>query len=186
MDKSVLKQLVNDSELAFNLVFNKYYALIKQICYFYCKNNHEAEDLTIQTFTKLWHNRKKINVDKNFKYYLTRIADNLCIDHYRKKKRENTILVDNSDLERLSPQQIQEDDDKHGVEWIKIKNILDKESYEILVLHYVNNLKYREIAAIKNVTVSVITNKASRAMKLLKEKLKNEKTRYHQLNKRRK
>lgn len=171
MDKSVIKQLVNDSEIAFNVVFNKYYALIKQICYFYCKNNDEAEDLAIQTFTKLWHNRKNIRSDKNFKYYLTEIAQNLCIDYLRKKKRENTTLMDHSDLERLSPKDVQ-DHDKYDDQLIEIKELLDKESYEILVLHYVNNLKYREIAAIKKVSTSVITNKASRAMKILKEKLK--------------
>lgn len=88
MDRSIIKELVNDSELAFNLIFNKYYALIKQICFFYCKNNAEAEDLTIETFIKLWYNRKKINIDKNFKYYLTKIAHNLCVDYLRKKKRE--------------------------------------------------------------------------------------------------
>ncbi len=53
-----------------------------------------------------------------------------------------------------------------------IKQHLDKESYEILILHYVHNLKYREIAQIKNKTTSSITNKASRALKSLKEKLK--------------
>jgi len=171
MDKTVIKQLANDSELAFNLIFNKYYALIKQICYFYCRNNAEAEDLSIETFTKLWHNRKKIDADKNLKYYLTVIARNLCIDYLRKKKRENTILMDIADLERLSPKQVQEYD-KYDDQWIEIKKILDQESYEILVLHYVNNLKFKEIAVMKKVSTSVITNKASRAMKLLKEKLK--------------
>lgn len=170
MNKSVIKQLVNDSESAFKLIFDKYYALIKQICYFYCKNNAEAEDLTIQTFTKLWHNRKNINIDKNFKYYLTKIAQNLCIDYLRKKKRENTILIDFSDLERLSPKHVQ-DHDKYDDLLIEIKESIDQESYEILVFHYVHDLKYREIAAMKNVSTSVVTNKASRAMKILKEKL---------------
>ncbi|HQC30533.1 MAG TPA: sigma-70 family RNA polymerase sigma factor [Acholeplasmataceae bacterium] len=171
MDKSVIKQLVNDSELAFELIFNKYYALIKQICYFYCKNNDEAEDLAIQTFTKLWNNRKNINIDKNLKYYITKIAQNLCIDYLRKKKREKTTLMDISDLERLSPKYVQ-DHDKYEDLQLEIKELLDQESYEILVLHYVHNLKYREIAAMKKVSTSVITNKASRAMKILREKLK--------------
>ena len=171
MDKSIIKELVNDSELAFNLIFKKHYALIKQICYFYCKNNDEAEDLTIETFTKLWRNRKNINSDKNFKYYLTQIAHNNCIDYIRKKKRENTVLIDPQDLEKIFPIQT-ENHDNHEDILIEIKNLIDQESYEILVLHYVNELKFREIAEIKKVSTSAITNKASRAMKLLREKLK--------------
>ena len=79
--------------------------------------------------------------------------------------------MDISDLERLSPKYVQ-DHDKYEDLQLEIKELLDQESYEILVLHYVHNLKYREIAAMKKVSTSVITNKASRAMKILKEKLK--------------
>ena len=54
----------------------------------------------------------------------------------------------------------------------EIKDYIDQESYEILILYYVHNLKYREIAEIKETTTSTITNKASRAMRHLKEVLK--------------
>jgi DNA-directed RNA polymerase specialized sigma subunit len=56
-----------------------------------------------------------------------------------------------------------------------IKENLDDDTYDILSLHYLTKMKFKDIAKLKNTTTSTITSKASKAIKLLKEKFKNEK-----------
>lgn len=172
MNKKELIKLKNGSEKAFEKIYNKYYKLIKQVCFFECQDNNIAEDLSQETFIKLWNNKEKIDPNKNIKYYLTTIAKNSCIDYLRKQNKVKTDYFDtlgyNTEFSTLSENNEVMQDEVFDT----IKQHLDKESYEILILHYVHNLKYREIAQIKNKTTSSITNKASRALKSLKEKLK--------------
>lgn len=174
LEKSIIIQLKEGSEEAFNFLYHKFSPLIKQICYFYVKSNDIAEDLTIETFMKLWNNKKNIDINKNLKYYITQIAHNICRDFLRKSKREKTLYVDIDELERIKPDQIAElEGDIELFE--KIEKLIDYESYQMLVYKFVHNLKHREIAQIMGVTTSVIGNKIARALRTLKEKLEIEK-----------
>lgn len=102
MEKKTLKDLKEGSEEAFSAVYNKYYRLIKQICYSYVLNFSDAEDLMMETFIKVWHHRSKIISDKNFKYYIIQIARNLSIDYLRLREKDKTILMEISDLDTIS------------------------------------------------------------------------------------
>ena len=55
------------------------------------------------------------------------------------------------------------------------KMLIDRDSYMMLVYKFVHKLKHREIAKIMGLTTSIVTNKISRSLKTLKEKMKNEK-----------
>lgn len=173
MTKKDLLNLKSGSEIAFEKLYNEHYKLIKQICFFNCQNNGVAEDLAQETFIRLWNNKENIDINKNIKYYLTTIAKNLCNDYFRSKNIEQQsfpYLVEDNATDEIGDS-INNDEDNI---FKSIKQYLDKESYEILILYYVHNLKYREIALIKETTTATITNKASRAIRLLKEKLKDE------------
>lgn len=175
MEKQHLKALKTGSEQAFNQIYLKYFALIKQICFNFVRRNDVAEDLSIDTFVKLWNTKDKIDVSKNFKYYLITIAKNTCKDYLRKLNKEQTSLTDENTLEILNYHHQEQEQIKDCESLnLKIKEHIDSESFEILVLHYEHQLKYKEIAKIKQMTTSQVTNKASRALRKLKEVFKYE------------
>ena len=172
MRKKDLFNLKNGSEKAFEKLYLKYYKLIKQICFFRCHNNNLAEDITQETFIRVWNNKENIDIKRNIKYYLVTIAKNLCNDQFRQSKKKQELISDLTFEKTLKDEkEVPFTKDDNSI-FKEIKDYIDQESYEILILYYVHNLKYREIAEIKETTTSTITNKASRAMRHLKEVLK--------------
>ncbi|MDR0831454.1 MAG: RNA polymerase sigma factor [Bacillales bacterium] len=172
IDKTTLQRFKNGDELAFNKIYDAYYKLIKQICFSYVKDNGIADDLVQNTFVLLWNNKDKINCDnRNFKYYVTQIAKNTCINYGVKNNKFKVVYLKNEDLDYLEYQETVEDQDNY---LSQIRELIDQDSYDIIILHYIHGLKLKEIAIIKGTTTSTITSKASRAMRLLQEKLKNE------------
>ncbi len=181
ISKSVVKELKAGSEKAFQEIYLQFNRLIKQICFFYFKSNDMAEDLTIETFRKLWNNKENLDVDKNIKYYITQIAHNLCKDVIRKQNRESALYFTAEELSHITFVEIQDDstvdiDDDNDL-FKQIETLIDEESYQMLVYKYVHNLKHREIANVMEVTTSVVGNKIARALKVLKEKLNDEEER---------
>jgi RNA polymerase sigma-70 factor (ECF subfamily) len=177
IDKVTLEKFKTGDEKSFNIIYNAYYRLIKQIAFSYTKDNFESDNLVQETFTRLWINKDKVDsTNKNFKYYLTQITKNLCLDYINKLNQSKLIYLDEDILDNISNQNINDSKDDDYIDYYMslIKDILDDESYEILILHYETGLKFKDIAKIKNTTTSTITSKASKAMKLLKERLKNE------------
>lgn len=130
-----------------------------------------AEDLLSDTFLKLWENREKVDAyQKNFMYYFTQIAHNVCRNHLKKTSLEKVVYLNENELE--SQQIISIDATPTPEILTSIQDILDEESYDILILHYVHGFKYREISQLKNIPVSTLTSLASRAIKKVQRKFK--------------
>lgn len=55
-------------------------------CYFRVFNRERAKDLTQETFTRTWEYLNKGEKVKNLRAFLYRVANNLIIDHVRKKQ----------------------------------------------------------------------------------------------------
>ncbi|MDG0889591.1 RNA polymerase sigma factor [Paracholeplasma manati] len=169
--KSTIINLKLGSEEAFNAIYVELMPLVKQICYFYFNDNNIAEDITIETFIKLWNHRYAIDENKNLKYYITQIAHNLCRDYLRKSKNEEKTNVELMKLLEMPFEESKEDE----MLFNKIEMLIDRDSYMMLVYKFVHKLKHREIAKIMGLTTSIVTNKISRSLKTLKEKMNNEK-----------
>lgn len=173
--KTILIKLVEGDEIAFNTVYEAYYRLIKHITFSYTKDNDLADDLVLETFVLLWKNRAKIDVEnKNFMYYLTQIANNLCINYVKKEKLGKIDLVENYQLDEIASRMIEHPEVSYNRmdKMLQISTLIDEKSYDILILHYVHGLKYKEIALLKNVTTSAITVQASRALRTIKQRIK--------------
>jgi len=170
MNKSIFKRFIEGDEEAFGLVYQEFYPLIKQICYFYTRIIFLSEDLAMQTFTNVWERRTNIRDYKALKKYLTTTAKNLCIDYSRKKTRNQVDVVDPFTLDTIVIPKEEKKDINERLQ--KIAKILDEESYQMIVYKYVYDLKHREIAEIMNVTTAAVSNKINRALKKIKSELK--------------
>jgi len=146
-------------EEAFSDFYDLYVEQIYRFIYFKVSNAEEAQDITSETFMRLWQyilNNQEIS---NVRALLYRIARNLIIDFYRDKGRGLEVgFIDNYDNEN-------DDDDSHNhplsaniSEVIDIKITMEvvksalteiKENHrEVVVLHYIEGLEIKEIAEI--------------------------------------
>ena len=102
-EQELIRRAGQGNEDAFEQLVNAYEKPVYNLCLRMCGDRDEAFDLSQDTFIKAWHAISMFHGESKFKTWLMRIASNTCIDHLRKKKRQNVITM--TDLDR-------EDEDK--------------------------------------------------------------------------
>ena len=83
-DDELVEQIQLGNENAAEELIKRYYTSILRYCRWHCSNLEKAEDLTQETFLKLFKNLSGYKGKKKFKAYLYTIANHLCIDESRK------------------------------------------------------------------------------------------------------
>lgn len=147
-------------------VFNLYKNDIYRLVYSYTKNKSDSDDITQNTFIKLYnHNEMLSSPAQDIKKWLIKVAINECktflLSSWKKKiivftgKEENTLstTLPNNDLLEAILQ-------------------LPKKYRTIIFLYYYEDYKIKEISEILNLSVTNIQIILSRARNKLKEILK--------------
>lgn len=92
-DDELVEQILLGNENVAEELIKRYYTSILRYCRWHCSNLEKAEDLTQETFLKLFKNLSGYKGKKKFKAYLYTIANHLCIDESRKVEFYYTCYV---------------------------------------------------------------------------------------------
>ncbi len=142
------------------------------------KNENDAEDITIRTFSKAFDKINTYDDSFEFKTWLITISKNLHVDLIRKRKK-NILdeIEDNSDAVKKALDESPTVEDQLIIEQ-NLSNLLQhlkklKPHYqEVINLRYFNELSYLAIAKELNEPLNNIKVKLLRAKKLLAEIIK--------------
>ena len=101
-------------EQFFSQIYDEHVDKIYRFVFFKVSNEQIAQDISSETFTRLW---KEISQDKEIRNpsgFLFRVAKNMITDHYRAKD-QNPVILDNLDavLDRsqdIAQMAVQKDD----------------------------------------------------------------------------
>lgn len=143
--------------------------LIYKICYSYCSNQENRKDLQQEILLQLWSSFSKFDGRVKISTWIYRIALNTAISFYRKdsKHSEKSDSLDESIIS-ISNLEIETEKDKNIsmlFHFIEQLNELDK----ALILLYLDDNKYHEIADILGISETNVATKISRIKKRLKE-----------------
>lgn len=83
-DDELIEKIKGGDETAAKELIDRYYAAILRYCGWHCTVPDRAEDLTQETFYKLFQSLPRYKGRNKFKAYLYTIANRLCIDEGRK------------------------------------------------------------------------------------------------------
>jgi RNA polymerase sigma-70 factor (ECF subfamily) len=142
----------------------------------YClRDAEDAEDVTQETFVKLWRNFEDIAPGKA-EGWMMRVVHNLCIDLIRRRQsqRRNLGFPDANALDRLpaAGQGTEQEEtlhlDQQQRALLEAMDTLPPETRSILVMHYFQEMKLKEIAAVLDKTVSALKVQIHRARKSLR------------------
>ena len=176
-DDVILKKSVGNPAL-FSILVDKYQTPFLRKALGIVHSQQEAEDITQETFTKIYLNAKKFKKQPGieFKSWAWRILVNTSLTHYRKQKKTfgdvgylDELLAKDEDGETLFAMEDTLDKDE------RIENVresIDKmpgEASELLRAHYVDDRPYAEIAKKHRITVGALKMKLFRARKVLKD-----------------
>ncbi|MDA0278175.1 MAG: sigma-70 family RNA polymerase sigma factor [Bacteroidetes bacterium] len=168
-------------QLAFSNLLDTFWNDVYSFQLLRTKNELEAEDITIETFSNAFDKINSYKEEFVFKTWLITISKNLHIDLLRKQKRSlenNTFSYQNSagESEVLDSTPTAED------QLIQQQNLADllteikklKPAYQkVINLRYFNEMSYAEMALVLEEPVNNIKVKALRARKLLSELIRN-------------
>ena len=175
-----IKNAKENNQSAFNFLLDTYWNNIYGFLLKRTNNENDAEDLTIQTFSRAFDKIGSYKDHFNFKTWLTTIAKNLHVDFVRKQKSAIENKTSEEDEERVyniideSPTP----EDKIITEQNLAKLLRDikqlKPHYQnVINLRYFQELSYEEISKELNEPMNNIKVKLLRAKKLLAEIIQN-------------
>lgn len=158
-----------------------YHVVLKMV-----RNPDDAEDLTIEAFSKAFRNLHKFNPDYAFSTWLFRIATNNCIDFIRKNKIktmsiDSAIKINNGDENTLDFKDTNLTPQENTIKNQKIKIIqflvakLPEKYQRLVTLRYFDELSYEEIATELNSPMGTVKAQLHRARELLYAMIKNKK-----------
>ncbi|GGE65658.1 RNA polymerase sigma-70 factor (ECF subfamily) [Pedobacter psychrotolerans] len=91
----LLNNIKNGDSAAFNELYYQYRQKIYGYAHHFTRCKEEAEELTQDTFVRLWENRAKINPERNFDAFLYTLVRNNFLMVLRKKAREKAYSNEN-------------------------------------------------------------------------------------------
>ena len=162
MDQQTIKEL-------FLKAYDRYADPIYRFCYLKTSNAALAEDLTQETFMRLWQRIREGVVVGNEQALLYTIARNLVIDWYRKKKEQSldAIMEAGADFVGAGSGDIlvfAETEEALGA-----VNQLDESSRDVLLLRFVEGYSPQEIAALLGTSANVVSVRINRAIKKVQD-----------------
>lgn len=157
----------------FEKAYDDFSDAIFRHCWFKIGDREKAKDLMQETFTRSWQYIAQGTPVANLKSFLYRVANNLIIDEYRKKKE---LSLDGLMAEGFEPgfDEIKTTEQSIDAKLVlNVINQLDDKYREAVLMRYVDELSPKEIAEITGEDENNISVRIHRGLKQLKEILKN-------------
>ena len=95
LDETLVKRVcTHDCEVAFNELYRRHVRFLFQTAIRKTGFKPTAEDLVQETFVKFWMGRKKFDIQKNVRAYLTGILKNGIINYYNLKQNKPGFILE--------------------------------------------------------------------------------------------
>ncbi len=158
-----------DVEELFLKLYEEYVGSIFRHCYFRVSSRDTAEDLTQEAFMRVWDYLAEGKTIDNPKAFLYRVAENLIVDYYRKKKELSLDALAESGFDPVGDNEDPILDYAAGRQAREAIKKLAPTHREILVLRYVDDLSIRDIALVIGQSENVVSVRIHRGVQKLKE-----------------
>ena len=177
--KNIEKAKIGD-QVAFTFLLDFYWNEVYGFMLKRTENETDAEDITIETFSKAFDKLANYNPEFQFNTWLIAIAKNVHIDILRKKK--SSLFVEITDEEDYQAYNIADTTPSAEDELITEQNLSQLLQYikelkphyqEVIQLRYFQEMSYQEIANQLEEPLSNVKVKILRAKKLLAEIIQN-------------
>ena len=175
LEKTLLYRLKNSDRDAFQTLFYNYYESIFSFVTYKILDADLADDITQETFLRIWKSRQLIQPDKSFYAYAARISTNLCNDHFRhiNVRFKNKEKIEYSNYPKpQTPEMINDEAElKNKINQL-VNTVLPEKCQNIFILSRIEQKTNKEIADILGLSIRTVENQIYRSLKILKKHLK--------------
>lgn len=164
--KTLIKQLQNGDISVFDDIYystkdNVYYTILSIV-----KDGSLSEDIMQDTYLKALEKIHSYRPSNSFNSWIITIARNLAINEFNRRKRE--LKVDPGENEIIFG--ITESSSEKELIVKEMMEFLNEDEREIVIMHIIGDMKYREIAEVLGMPIGTVSWKYNEAVKKLKNK----------------
>lgn len=162
-DEQLVVNYSNGNNSAFDILLERHKQNVFNYIFFIVKDRDLADDIFQDTFIKAIINIKQGRYTENgkFRAWISRIAHNLIIDHFRQEKNENTISNDEAPIDLLNNPSLCDEtiEDKLVFDQIssdirKLITYLPESQREVLEMRYYQDMSFKDIAEQTGVSIN--------------------------------
>lgn len=169
---SLLKRAQNGEELAVERLIELYQDTIYSMAVSFTRNPHQAEDLAQEAWIKILRGLPKFRHDSKFSTWLYRVTMNTFLNANRAAKREQEVVGSLKSTENST-----------GDEGSRVETALDvqealrslpAEFRSVVLLRYVADLSYKEVAIVLELPLGTVQSRLRRALDKLGVQLEHQ------------
>lgn len=171
-DKDLIADFNRGTRKAFDILFDRYYERLQVFCLKTIRNKEDARDILQEIFTNLFRKREDFDNLNNIEAFLFVAARNRCFDYLRHRKRlserDRRFIKTINDAHEVS-------NDRIDAEFLlalkkSIANLPDR-SRQVIELYYLDDLKYKDIAAKMNISDRTVESLLRNALQKLRRSI---------------
>jgi len=179
-DLDLVRRCLRNDQAAYRALLARYEHAVHGLVRRMVPDSEEARDLAQETFIRAFRSLGQFDQSRKFSSWLFRIANNLCIDYYRRRKLSTVPLVRQADGEDEEVRDLPSPDVDPAVEFadrersrrlLTAVQSLPPAYRVVLLLRHQEDRSYGEIAEILELPLGTIKARIHRAHRLLKDKL---------------
>lgn len=180
-DEKLVKDYLKGDEKSLEFLIKKYLKPVYGFVYGFTGNGKDSQDITQESFLRVWQNIKKFDTNKKFKTWIFAIAKNAAIDFLRKKRPMLFSELETEDGENIMnaipdpaplPSEIFDRDNLSGVLDAAMEKMPPKYR-EALFLYYKEQLNFREISEVLGEPLDTVKSRHRRGIIRLRDMLKD-------------
>lgn len=183
-EQELIQKVLQKDQMAFSLLVKEHKSLVFNTAMGFVHNKENAEDITQDVFVKLWTSIETFKGESKLSTWLYRITVNLSINYINKNKIKRLFNnIDDADNENGHKSEITDkstdsvDDNFIQKEHSKVLklaiNSLPRRQKTAFVLNKYEDLSYKDISEIMELSISSVESLLHRAKKNLQKKLLN-------------
>jgi RNA polymerase sigma-70 factor (ECF subfamily) len=179
-DKELVARTIRGEKEAFEMIIRKYQQPLLNYIGRTVGQRELALDFTQEVFIKTYSSLHSYKPQYRFSTWLFKIASNLIIDYWRRKKIDTFSLDQQERDDDLPPLQIPDEEPSivKKLEFSELRErielVLEKipaPLREVFVWRHINEFSYEEMAEIKGLPVGTIKNRVFQARELIRKHL---------------
>ena len=165
-ESDLINQVQNNNRAAQKQLFDQFSSTMLSTCRQYIKDLHNAEDVMLCAFMKVFQNINQYRNDGSFEGWIRKIMIRESLSFLRSKKELN--FIEDASQSVLS---VVSDSYEISNDYQKLIDDLPKGCRYIFVLSVIEGYKHQEIAEMLNISVGTSKSQLAYAKKLLKQQI---------------
>ncbi len=182
-DFTLVSRCLTGDETAWEELVREYTRRVYALCYRFTGSDGEAQDLTQEVFLRVFRTLKSFRADEgSFGTWMTRVARNLLIDHYRRTRQlrvtdsieEQLPMIEETRDAGVRPDHVLAGREASEVLQSALQR-LSPDLREAVILRDLQEMEYREMAGVLRIPEGTVKSRINRGRAELARVLRKQK-----------